>query len=114
MISRRRLLSTTATAALGTAVAGGAVPAAHAAPSAGARSLRVTKPTVEYVRHPLGLDVPRPRLSWPLASAGQGQKQTAYQVRVATSPGRLAKPDVWDSGKVASGDSVLVPYAGPD
>lgn len=114
MISRRRLLSTTATAALGTAVAAGAVPTAHAAPTAGGRSLRVTRPTVEYVRHPLGLDVPRPRLSWPLASEEEGQAQSAYQVRVATSPGRLADPDVWDSGKVTSGDSVLVPYAGPE
>ncbi|WP_371749336.1 glycoside hydrolase family 78 protein [Streptomyces sp. NBC_01283] len=114
MISRRRLLSTTATAALGTAMAPGAVPAAVAAPSAGGRALRVTRPTVEYVRHPLGLDVPRPRLSWPLASAKEGQAQTAYQVRVATAANRLTKPDVWDSGKVTSGDSVLVPYAGPD
>ncbi|MER5252538.1 alpha-L-rhamnosidase [Streptomyces sp. NPDC002855] len=114
MISRRRLLSTTATAALGTAMAAGAVPAAVAAPSAGGRALRVTRPTVEYVRHPLGLDVPRPRLSWPLTSTKEGQAQTAYQVRVASAPGRIAEPDVWDSGKVASSDSVLVPYAGPD
>ncbi|MEV0323273.1 alpha-L-rhamnosidase [Streptomyces sp. NPDC050658] len=114
MISRRRLLSTTATAALGTAVTAGAVPSAVAAPSASTRALRVTRPTVEYVRHPLGLDVPRPRLSWPLASDKEGQAQSAYQVRVATSPGRLADPDVWDSGKVTSGDSVLVPYAGPE
>ncbi|MGW5735064.1 MULTISPECIES: alpha-L-rhamnosidase [Streptomyces] len=114
MISRRRLLSTTATAALGTAMAAGAVPAAQAAPTAGSRALRVTRPTVEYVRHPLGLDVPRPRLSWPLASTEEGQTQSAYQIRVATSPGRLTEPDVWDSGKVASGDSVLVPYAGPE
>lgn len=113
MISRRRLLSTTATAALGTAMAAGAVPTAHAAPSAGGRALRVTKPTVEYVRHPLGLDVPRPRLSWPLTSTEEGQAQSAYHVRVATAADRLTEPDVWDSGKVASSDSVLVPYAGP-
>ncbi|MGW6020501.1 alpha-L-rhamnosidase [Streptomyces sp. NPDC055099] len=114
MISRRRLLSTTATAALGTAMAAGPVPTAHAAPSAGGRTLRVTRPTVEYVRHPLGLDVPRPRLSWPLTSSEEGQAQSAYQVRVATAANRLSEPDVWDSGKVMSGDSVLVPYAGPD
>lgn len=113
MISRRRLLSTTATAALGTAMAAGAVPTAHAAPSAGGRALRVTKPTVEYVRHPLGLDVPRPRLSWPLTSTEEGQAQSAYHVRVATAADRLTEPDVWDSGKVASSESVLVPYAGP-
>ena len=68
---------------------------------------------MEYTSHPLGLDVPRPRLSWPLTSDEPDQAQSAYQIRVASSAGRLAKPDVWDSGKVASADSVLVPYAGP-
>ncbi|MET7791869.1 alpha-L-rhamnosidase [Streptomyces sp900116325] len=122
MISRRRLLSTTATAALGTAIASAAPGAtAQATQAAGAaaggtevtQGVRVNGPTVEYVSHPLGLDVPQPRLSWPLASDEPGQAQTAYQIRVAGSPGHLAKPDVWDSGKVMSPDSVLVPYAGP-
>ncbi|MFI1398759.1 alpha-L-rhamnosidase [Streptomyces sp. NPDC020681] len=114
MISRRRLLSTTATAALATALPQ-ATPAA-ATPAARARTaktLRVTVPSVEYVQHPLGLDVPRPRLSWPLASDQEGQAQSAYQVRVATARDRLNAPDVWDSGKVTSPESVLVPYAGP-
>ncbi|WP_330243183.1 glycoside hydrolase family 78 protein [Streptomyces sp. NBC_00562] len=122
MISRRRLLSTTATAALGTAIASAApsaaaqatqVPGAAAGGTEVTQGVRVNRPTVEYVSHPLGLDVPQPRLSWPLASDRPGQAQTAYQIRVAGSPGRLAKPDVWDSGKVMSPDSVLVPYAGP-
>ncbi|WP_447035713.1 alpha-L-rhamnosidase [Streptomyces sp. DSM 118878] len=114
MISRRRLLGTTATAAIGTAVAGTA-PAAAATPGkAPVPPLRVTAPTVEYVRHPLGLDTPRPRLSWPLASDARGTAQSAYRIRVATAPGRLDRPDVWDSGKVTSTDSVLVPYGGPE
>ncbi|MFE9964569.1 alpha-L-rhamnosidase [Streptomyces sp. NPDC005525] len=121
MISRRRLLSTTATAALGTAIAsaapGAAAQATQAPGAAGGtgvtHGVRVNGPTVEYVSHPLGLDVPHPRLSWPLASDEPGQAQIAYQIRVAGSPGRLTKPDVWDSGKVMSPDSVLVPYAGP-
>ncbi|MFK4067188.1 alpha-L-rhamnosidase [Streptomyces sp. NPDC029674] len=121
MISRRRLLGTTGTIALGTAVAGttaatGATPASAAAPVTGtaAKSLRVTRPTVEYARHPLGLDTPRPRLSWPMASDTPGQAQSAYRIRVATAADRLDEPDVWDSGKVKSPDSVLVPYAGPE
>lgn len=117
MISRRQLLGTTASTALVTAVGTGAATGAAAAPAAPhARSLplRVSRPTVEYVSHPLGLDAPRPRLSWPLAPQGEVQAQSAYQVRVATAPGRLDRPDVWDSGKVVSGDSVLVPYAGPE
>ncbi|WP_405392806.1 glycoside hydrolase family 78 protein [Streptomyces sp. NBC_01102] len=111
MISRRRLLSTTAATA---ALAAVSPPSAHAAGAQAAGRARVTGPTVEYVRHPLGLDTPRPRLSWPMASDRPGMRQTAYQLRVATSPDRLAKPDVWDSGKVVSEQSVLVPYAGPE
>jgi alpha-L-rhamnosidase len=49
---------------------------------------------------PLGIDVARPRLSWVL-DAG---RQTAYQVVVEGA---------WDSGKVASDQSVAVEYAGP-
>ncbi|MFJ5112277.1 alpha-L-rhamnosidase [Streptomyces sp. NPDC088551] len=119
MISRRRLLGTSATA-LGTALVAGTVPAAGADPSlapaagpgAGAGA-RVTEPTVEYVRHPLGLDTPRPRLSWPVVSDRPEQRQSAYRIRVATTPERLARPDVWDSGRITSAQSVLVPYAGP-
>ncbi|MGJ3559757.1 hypothetical protein ACR6C2_17905 [Streptomyces sp. INA 01156] len=113
MISRRNILAgAVATAGV---VATGAAPAV-AAPSAAGKGrsvLRVASPTVEYVRHPLGLDVARPRLSWPLTAAASGQRQSAYQVRVASSAARLPRPDVWDSGRVASAESVLVPYDGP-
>ncbi|RDG35142.1 alpha-L-rhamnosidase [Streptomyces corynorhini] len=122
MISRRRLLGTTATA-VGAAVVAGPGPAAALArePGGGAHdggraagsAVRVTSPTVEYVSRPLGLDTPRPRMSWPVVSAHPGQTQSAYRIRVATDPGRLGKPDVWDSGKVVSPDSTLVPYGGP-
>ncbi|WP_326769184.1 glycoside hydrolase family 78 protein [Streptomyces sp. NBC_01591] len=82
-----------------------------ATPSAPA--LRITHPTTEYERNPLGLDEPRPRLSWRLESDEPGQAQTAYRIRVATDPALLTAPDVWDSGTVASDASVLVPYDGP-
>ncbi|TAE73675.1 MAG: alpha-L-rhamnosidase [Verrucomicrobia bacterium] len=49
---------------------------------------------------PRGIDVAKPRLAWML-DAGQ---QTAYQIEVA---------GVWDSGKVASNQSVAIEYAGP-
>ncbi|MEW2392251.1 alpha-L-rhamnosidase [Streptomyces venezuelae] len=121
MISRRRLLGTTGTIALSTAVVGpspaAAAPPAASAPPGGesaAKSLRVTRPTAEYAPRPLGIDTPRPRLSWPLASDAPGQSQSAYRIRVATAPDRLDDPDVWDSGKVDSADSVLVPYGGPE
>ncbi|MEU8956327.1 alpha-L-rhamnosidase [Streptomyces sp. NPDC048518] len=116
MISRRRLLGTTTSIALGTAVAGTTTPASATAPDNSAAStppLRVSGPTVEYAKNPLGLDTPHPRLSWPLASDVPGVSQSAYQIRVATTADRLDEPDVWDSGKVTSPDSVLVPYDGP-
>ncbi|MFJ3496956.1 alpha-L-rhamnosidase [Streptomyces sp. NPDC086091] len=114
MISRRRLLGTTATT-LGTGLAVGGLPsAAQAAGLARAAAARVLEPTVEYVRNPLGLDVARPRLSWPLAPTGGELRQTAYQVRVATRADLLASaPDVWDSGRIVSERSTLVPYGGP-
>ncbi|URN04956.1 glycoside hydrolase family 78 protein [Actinomadura madurae] len=87
----------------------GAVPAA-ASPGG---AVKVVQTRTEYADRPLGLDAARPRLTWRLGSAKRGQAQSAYEVRVASAPSRLSAPDVWDSGKVDSAQSVLVPYAGP-
>ena len=47
--------------------------------------------------------------------AARGARQTAYRVLVATRAELLTdgKADVWDSGKVSSGQSLNVKYAGP-
>ncbi|HWI58864.1 MAG TPA: family 78 glycoside hydrolase catalytic domain, partial [Bacillota bacterium] len=68
----------------------------------------------EYRLNPLGIDTPQPRLSWVLESAARGQAQTAYQILAATSLKRLAQGqgDLWDSGKVASSNSVHLVYSG--
>jgi len=68
----------------------------------------------EYLSDPLGVDVARPRLSWVLEHGERGQKQSAYEVIVATRLDALAqdKGDQWDSGKTASDDSTQVAYAG--
>ena len=71
----------------------------------------------EYLENPLGIDVPCPRLSWhltPRHAAERGQRQTAYQVRVASTPEALARDvgDRWDSGRVQSDQSIQVEYAG--
>ncbi|MCX6632885.1 MAG: hypothetical protein NTW28_35250, partial [Candidatus Solibacter sp.] len=68
----------------------------------------------EYLADPLGIDVEQPRLSWTLSSARGGEKQTAYQVLVASSPANLAKDagDLWDSRKVTSAETAQVTYAG--
>jgi len=68
----------------------------------------------EYLENPLGIDVAKPRLSWVLEDDKRGQKQTAYQILVASSPEILAKDqgDLWDSGKVVGDQSIQVEYAG--
>jgi alpha-L-rhamnosidase len=68
----------------------------------------------EHLTNPLGIDAPQPRLSWILESTERGQRQTAYQILVASAPERLAddQGDLWDSGRISSDQSVYVAYAG--
>ena len=67
----------------------------------------------EYLIDPLGIDVLVPRLSWKVPF-GEHPSQSAYHVQVASSPALLdgGKADLWDSGEVASDQSVHVEYAG--
>ncbi len=71
--------------------------------------------TCELRTNPVGIDTQMPRFSWELADTGRGAMQTAYQIIVATSEKNLTekKADVWNSGKVESGQSTLIPYSGP-
>lgn len=73
-----------------------------------------TRLRCEYRTNPLGVDVARPRLSWVLESQERGQRQSAYQVLVASSREKLVadEGDRWDSGKVASSVSIHVHYGG--
>lgn len=68
----------------------------------------------EYRINPLGIDVARPRLSWTATASARGQKQSAYQILVASSPEKLTPPDadLWNSGKVESDRSAHIAYAG--
>ncbi len=69
----------------------------------------------EAMTEPLGLGITQPRLSWRLTDSRRGVLQTAYEIRVSRSIEKLAHDtaEVWDTGKVESGDSVNVAYAGP-
>ncbi|GAA4950534.1 glycoside hydrolase family 78 protein [Algibacter agarivorans] len=64
----------------------------------------------------MGIDNTAPRLSWKLVEVNQtrGQKQTAYQILVASSLDVLShdKGDVWDSGKIETNQSVNNTYQG--
>ena len=68
----------------------------------------------EYKTNPLGIDVAKPRLSWQLVSSDKDVMQTAYEVRVANSPGKLKSGKlIWSTGKVNTSQSVGIVYNGP-
>ena len=76
--------------------------------------LSPTELKCEYAVNPLGIDVSQPRLSWVLESGGRGQMQSGYRILVAETKRQLASDtgEMWDSGKVESGQSVNVVYQG--
>ncbi|MBL9137949.1 MAG: glycoside hydrolase family 78 protein [Verrucomicrobiales bacterium] len=77
-------------------------------------ALTVDRLRTEYLENPIGMDVQQPRLSWTLNSVARRQRQTAYQILVATREDRLrsGKADLWDSGRVESDESLHIRYAG--
>ena len=68
----------------------------------------------EYLSNPLGIDVQKPRLSWMLNPAANVRGQSAYRVLVASAPEVLQQDrgDLWDSGRVASGQNTWIEYGG--
>ncbi|MCI8360758.1 MAG: family 78 glycoside hydrolase catalytic domain, partial [Clostridiales bacterium] len=88
----------------------GCMPAAFPAAAA---DETITDLKVNQLTEPLGVD-DTPVFSWVIHSAGFGGAQSAYQIYVATDEKKAAagQGDVWDSGKVPSGASYNVSYAG--
>jgi alpha-L-rhamnosidase len=78
------------------------------------QAMTVANLSCEHGENPLGLDVEQPHLSWILLSDERGDRQTAYQIVVASSEAALNKDagDLWDSGKVISDDTIQIPFAG--
>src|ERR1700736_3722559 len=67
----------------------------------------------EYVNNPLGIDDAKPRLCWQVNDPRRGAMQSAYEICVASSLAHLdSTPDLWNSGKVASEQSIQVEYEG--
>ncbi|MET8289855.1 hypothetical protein ABZV80_32190 [Streptomyces sp. NPDC005132] len=97
-------------------VAAVSVPDLQQGLAAGGSALVVGDLEVEHQVQPLGVDVPRPRLSWQ-AGPGRGAagrtavEQVAYEVELSTSRG--GRGEVWDSGRVRSSRSFDVTYGGP-
>lgn len=66
----------------------------------------------ENLCDPLGIDSASPHFSWFLSREISSQK--AYRIQVSSDPDILekGKADLWDSGKVDSDASVMIPYSG--
>ena len=67
-----------------------------------------------YQHNPVGIDATKPVLSWQLSSHAGNTWQTAYRILVADNLADLQKDkgNCWDAGKVMSGESIQVAYAG--
>lgn len=70
----------------------------------------------EHRSNPLGIDARVPRLSWKLAANEEArhQWQSAYRIQVASSESLLNAGvfNLWDSGKVTSGEQLHIAYRG--
>lgn len=79
-----------------------------------AQSIMPVNLQCEYRANPLGIDVKEPRLFWQVQSAERDQVQTAYQILVASSEPLLRQNegDLWDTGKVASDETINILYSG--
>lgn len=81
---------------------------------AGEEILNVYELKCENLQNPLGIDKTTPHLSWKVQSNKNGTKQKTFQILVASELSFLDedKADLWNSGKVESSASILVPYQG--
>ena len=78
----------------------------------GISTITPTQLTCEYDADPV-IDIQNPRFTWVNQNTvqKQGAAQTAYRIRVATSPDDFSQA-VWDTGKVHSSESAFITYKG--
>jgi len=74
----------------------------------------VTNLRCEHSQGPVGIDIPKPRLSWNIESEQRNWTQSAFQVVVASDSLELIrnKGDIWNSGKLASPECLYIPFNG--
>jgi alpha-L-rhamnosidase len=77
-------------------------------------SLAVKGLTTEHKKNPIGIDCLGPRFSWKIESADRNVLQTAYSLQVSTDSKFSLSGIVWETGRVETDQSVLVPCIGPD
>jgi alpha-L-rhamnosidase len=73
------------------------------------RRVRVTSVRFEHLRDPVGIGIERPRISWRIEDAASNWIQSAYEVDARDDGGNV----MWETGRVESDESVLVPWGGP-
>ncbi len=77
-----------------------------------AQDLSIFGLTCEHKENPLGIDNRKPRFSWKILSAEKNTIQVAYQIQVSTDQRFSSKKIVWQTNKVNSEESLLIPYGG--
>ena len=65
----------------------------------------------EQMTTPEGIDTPKPRFSWKLDAIANGEKQSAYQIKLKDF---FTDETLWDSGRTESDQQTFVPYTGDD
>jgi alpha-L-rhamnosidase len=82
-----------------------------AVPASAGPSCRVTNLRCESMLEPVGIDEPKPRLSWAIESSRPGWRQTAWEIR-ASKERNAAAGELWSSGRVAGAESTQIEYGG--
>jgi alpha-L-rhamnosidase len=77
--------------------------------------LVVEKTTLNFSENPLGIESMSPGFAWQLRSDLRDQSQSAYQIVVSDNKKDIdaSTGNIWNSGRIASAKSLLVPYLGP-
>jgi len=70
----------------------------------------------EYDKNPIGVENPKPLLSWIIQSDSRGTIQRAYRIIVASNEGNIIRNvgDLWDSRKTVSCLSSQIGYTGKE
>lgn len=70
--------------------------------------------TCEYEESPIGLETLNPRFSWKISALQRSFEQSAWHLLVADSKEELEvdNGNVWNSGKITSSSSILIPFGG--
>lgn len=82
----------------------------------GIENLKVYDIRCENLKNPIGIDKTIPRLSWKIKSSKNGTEQKSFQLMVASDISFLNenKADLWNSGKIASTNNIMVSYKGKE